>query len=1008
MLLCLASCQTDTLPWNEKAGEIEVGEKLHFTTMVPDVAATTRSAQSEWQEAVDAYKTVNHDYTFSVTMYKQDNVTPQGTSTYKPTQTTNIGSPAIADYDGTLEVEAGADPLFWADNVSKWAFVAEANNNTLSADQSDEAKWLAMDHLRGHSYLPIWTGDAETGSGTDLDAPLYLTSREWYANNKALAEAAGLMQTSADYKKIPLYMRHQRAWITLILKAGEGVAREALKYETSDQNIATKVFSYNAGTTLEIDQSWSSEHLIDYTKDSNGPAQSQVSTTRYDAIVMPYNYAACKDEDVIAKVNLSNQNFSFYASNDIRYVSGTTAQRAEADRAYNLEAGKHLTIVATLSRESRKILITSWIEDWTEVATSTICDDYGHNGDPVVIKNRDQLIAFLRNPKTNCQGSEGIIQPTELNLDAPSDSLNGNWAAEVGGFQLNATLNLAGCTLITAHQLFANMSSSANLVNGTIKVTEGATVKYAVADKNEGTIERVNVTTTEKLTTARATEAGMVGLNHGTIYKCMSTLPVYATTVQTITGADLTTYEGFVGGIAAVSVLKDASSMAVIDGCWVDARVDGVDGIRGGGIVGYATGRISNNTYEYGMTIGQPAASFKNIFATGGAASLSAYGNAWPTSALNPISSDDTNPNAYSGAKYDAVIDCQQELRTLMTNAYNIMNKNYRVSQSFEVASTNDDLTDWPHGRVSADNYGSHINNVSFNLDGNGKTITLTGTKTVTTTTGTGPGDGAATTYTTAPMLFNCILGEVRDLTLYLDKPLVASPSVDISDFYSIEDAIAPLAYAVYGSGRISNVQVKAHNDAYIQSSTPAGLVVWAYGGATVRNCKVKVPVKMWLPEGATSQAKHYAGGIVACAAHATITQCTYLGNDDNALSPSAISTKAHNANNFYGGIVGGTAPKSSDLPLLQITDCTSWFIAKRPTGGDTDKSSKGAIIAYSCYATTGANSQIVTGMDKDNKSEGNWWPLSAVGAHTMAAGLNEDAVIGKRNSVTPTYDTSF
>ena len=112
MLLCLASCQTDTLPWSEEAGEIEVGEKLHFTTMVPDVAAPTRSAQSEWQEAVDAYKTVNHDYTFSVTMYKQGNVTPQGTSTYKPTQTTNIGSPAIAAYDGTLEVEAGADPLF--------------------------------------------------------------------------------------------------------------------------------------------------------------------------------------------------------------------------------------------------------------------------------------------------------------------------------------------------------------------------------------------------------------------------------------------------------------------------------------------------------------------------------------------------------------------------------------------------------------------------------------------------------------------------------------------------------------------------------------------------------------------------------------------------------------------------------------------------------------------------------------------------------------------------------
>ena len=40
--------------------------------------------------------------------------------------------------------------------------------------------------------------------------------------------------------------------------------------------------------------------------------------------------------------------------------------------------------------------------------------------------------------------------------------------------------------------------------------------------------------------------------------------------------------------------------------------------------------------------------------------------------------------------------------------------------------------------------------------------------------------------------------------------------------------------------------------------------------------------------------------------------------------------------------------------------------------------------------------------------SEGNWWPLSAVGAYYWASGLNEEKVIGKRNSVTPNLDTDF
>ena len=1016
LLVSLSAC-SDFQPFADPDGFTE-GEAVTFTTNVPAQRNTKRSLSPD-ADLLKGYSTIQQDYTLAIKMYEKGQDEAIGTATYKPKAADEVIEVNKGyDESGLLEPEGAPNtPLYWPTNQKRYAFEATAGTDVLETDQSTPTLWLAQDRLHGYAYMPLLddTKPAGNQSVDRIDALNYHTNKEWGAMNKVWKDAMGEMLRPEDYKHIPLFMQHQRAWITVILKAGEGVKREALHFDNASTNIRMAINSFTKeGSNLiatPITEPLASEYLINYEKDANGEAQTNVSTTRYDAIVEPYNYGgARKEEDVIAKINLSDQHFSFYAGNDNRYINGK-GEEDKAEAAYNLEAGKHLTIEVTLSRESRKILITAWVEDWTEVATSTICDDYGQNGTPTVIKSREELIAFLTNPKTNRQGSVGIIQPVEMNLDAPGD-----WTGE---YDLNATLNLAGCTLITKHRLFNNMSSSANLLNGTVLMGEGAEVDCAIALTNDGTIERVNVETNGEQSTARATVAGMVGLNHGTIYRCTSSLPVYGATPTTQTDGN-GSYTGFVGGIAAVSVSPDGTSMAAIDGCMVNAAVKGAATIRGGGIAGYATGRVSNNTFEYGITIKQDGVNFKNIFAEAGAADLRAYGNGWPTTAVNPINaaSPETNPNKYGGTLYDGVIDCQEELAMLLSAAYNVMDRNYRISKSFTVQRSDDPAADWVYGTVFADDL-NNANNVRFNLDGNDKTITLTGNKTVTTTTGTKPGDGSVTQYTTAPMLFNYVLGEIKNLTLFLEKSVVAGPSVSQEDGkYNATDAIAPLAYAVYGTnGKLTNIKVKAHkdaegnNDVYVQAATPAGLVVWAYGGATITGCKVQVPVRMWLPDNMGTQSKHYAGGLVACAEVATIRECSYYMQTDNAVSgatnsPSAIAS----ANNYYGGIVGGTSTKGTGAtnPCLLITDCSSWFNAQRPVDGSADRSSKGAIIGYTCYATTGSTSEVANGMSTAPLSEGNWWPLSAVGANYWASGLNEEKVIGKRNSVTPNLDTDF
>ncbi|MCQ2221267.1 MAG: fimbrillin family protein [Prevotella sp.] len=975
----LMSC-SDTISTLFGGGEIEQGETVVFNTMVPDIKTTTRSAKSEWETKVKAYKAVNRDYTFNVEMWKQGDASATETSTYKPISTDENGEIEYNE-NGTLQVAEGMPPLYWQDNVSKWGFKATSVSSTdIEADQSDQDKWLYQDKLVGYSYLPQWTGGDNDGHAVDdFDKINYHTSKEWYAGNKAVSEAAGLMQTSEDYKQIPLYLQHQRSWVTIILKAGEGVTREALAYATSDANIHTTIYSYKEGasTPFEVTKAWSSEALINYDSDKNGDAATGVSTTRYDAIVEPHNFMFSKDtqeKDIIARINVSNQNFTFAANNDLYYnkavSAGTDTEEAkEAMKAYNLEPGKHLTITATLSRASRMVMITAWIEDWTETVTSTICDDYGQNGDPILIENEAQLIDFLTNADKNKPGNVGLIVPNTLTLSS-------EW--NCSSYDLKATLNLAGAKLNVSKQFLNSIEGTGSLVNGEVSVSDGFNDAAAIASNNHGTIERIRITTSGENTTAKASKAGVVVINHGTVYQCTSALPVYGTT-------------GYVGGIAAQN-LYETGTIPVIDACTVTARVDGsADVTAGGGIVGQAEGRVSNNTFEYGMTLLQDHEKFQNIIAAVGtnASGLTMHSNnSWPIEGNYTITGSSVEiVNSYLGQKYNAVIDNQNELKTLLTSTYNQVGRIYRIAGSFPV---NKDAggTNWIWGTDELNleyfkpgatgTYSS--GNVKFKLNGNDKTITLTGN-------------------TNATMLFGTIIGEIYDLNLVLDKPMHAARIMEKGNTTvdTNTDAIAALAYDVYGAGKLSNITLKGGNDVYIQSSTPAGIAVWASEGGTLVNCASNVQIRMEL-SAAGEDGRRYAGGIVASVQKATISQCKYYNSASNAITWADDKAKSSTLYH-YGGIVGGTSElaDTDTKPLLVLNDCSSWWTL--PTFGEavTVRPAMGSLIGTTRYHE---NELVKTAMAEGNA--GNWWQ-GTVGAGRLADGITELQAIGVKNSMAPT-----
>ena len=865
---------------------ISEGEQVMFTTSLPSAPAT-RGTQKEYEEEMKMFQAVNKAYEFTIDMYADGKVV--GTGLY---------SRDTLKTDGTLSPVADETPLYWSSTTVPYAFKAVAGTETLSAVQNTQKDWLQQDRLEGYGYVQLWDEDNKKPTD-DLDALNYHTAKEW----KALNNQSKMVSDNSDLKKIPLFLQHKRSLISIILKAGEGVSRKALAYDVAENDLSARIYSYTAGAAkpLEI-MPLAKEEKIHYDKDKNGGAEDSVSTTRYDAIVQPYDYSANPSTDLITKISLSGQHYSFYAQNDYLFADPDNSNKA----SYNLEPGKHLVITVTLSRDSRKILMSAYVEDWTEEVTNTICDDYGNAGEPIKISNRTELIEFLASDEKNKPGNVALVTN---NIDLQ------DWGADYGlNYDLYCTLNLGGKTIMSNHRFLDSLQDAATLQNGNIQI--GGVVDAAVATTNKGAIEDVRVTATDA--TAHATAAGVVVNNTGTISKCRSALKV--------SGAA----EGYVGGIAATS-LSAESKIAIIESCTVTNRVDGGNQ-KGGGIVGKANGYINNNTFEYGITLNQSKSHFKNIVGERDEnhTTFKVENNAWPTVDDNFFGENCPNTNAFE-KPYSGIIDCEAELKASTTDEYNLDNSRYRLAKDITVSAT--------------------TGNVKYELDGNGKTIS------------------------TKAMIFDEVTGIIHNLTVDVIANLKAT-----QDATQATDGIAPLAFTVHGDGaEISNIKVKTLNNTVIKASNPAGVVVWAYDNATVKNCEVLVNLYANVSTSVT-QGRKFTGGIVSTASKTTVTQCIiHSGSTFDGTGASVI---------YCGGIVGGIENKSNsnNTPELTITDCTSFIIL-------TQDEKHGGILGS---ANVGAGSVIAT----SKTCQGNWWQDNSNGVGTPTG--SDESLIGKRNAITP------
>lgn len=1006
LLATISSCKDDQVPVQDPIvsdTEIAVGEEVLFTGSTLR-GSNTRAVNST---LLGKYQTIHDEYELTIKMLEEGG-NPIGTPcVYLPKAIRGGEGENLQityDEEGTLVAQTKGNELYWPSNAKKYAFEVTAGTETLESDQSTAEKWLKQDRLHGYAFSPV-THSQNVGDDK-IGEPNYHTSRDWYLLNKEWHDAVGEMKQPQDFKKIPLFLQHERSWITVILKAGKGVRRETVLARPNgtdyNQNVNVKFFGHyqvddenHRVPSTTVDKPLIGSYPVDYLEDSNGGKEKNVPNLRFDAIVEPYNYLENPKEDKIAAISLSSLNFSFYASND-EYFKLTTDDAKEHMQAYNLTAGKHLIIEATLSSE-RIVFITAHIEDWQEIITSTICDDYGQNGEPTVITSRKELIGFLSDEDANRSGNVAIISAINIDLDKDENGNTDPWTNH-SAFELKGTLNLAGATLETSGRLFTKLSSTANLINGTIRMKNTAPVTCAIAETNEGTIERVTVSAYNRATASRA---GLVVINHGIIHECQSALPV--------DGAAGTDY---VGGIAAKSIVPEGSNSStrlMIDACVVKARVKGANGVYGGGIVGLAEGRLTNNTFEYGITLLQSPTYFKNIVAAkaDGENNLSASGNSWPTIAVNELAG-----NNESGAIFQNVLDCQEELAELLTPQYNqhsteTESYKYRISDSFVVMADT-----WNHGKDSdnTNSEGEDCNgNIFCDLYGNNKTITLDGSSSSTVAIpATYNADNTPAKYNnmrTAHMLFSNILGTVQDLTIELAQPIIATPGTSTIDDGRLNatDAIAPLAYAVRRNGKVSNVKVKVKDEsgAYVQAATPAGLTCWVVEGGTVENCQVDVPVLTWMPKSENEDATRYAGGVVACACVGNIKNCVYYTNfENNTLKPAEGSGTL---NTYYGGILGATVQKEdTDEPQVSIIDCTSKYAYP-----EESNVKYGSILGLATYEKDNVKyTGTVTEEDNPNKCQGNWWQLRGIG--TRLNGTTIEDVIGRCNSVDPTLNDNF
>ncbi len=958
------------------------GESVAFSSGIRTAKVATRAYfddQSVWatelgkfHPVVETYNDSFYLYTFDISMFRQKDGANMGHAKYQ----LKSSDENVYDDKGTLELmfiqDEANTPLYWPDNSNQYGFKVDAGNKVLDTDQHDATLFLDNDLLLGYGFEPLW--DTENGqSADDIDALNYRTSREWYAANKqALPNGS-----DADWRKIPLYLKHQRCWVTIVLKAGRGVPRDILTYDATEENFTSKMFSYGESGNMEI-QPWRRAAQVEYDADKNGPAvtldelqnSGETNTITLNAIVNPHNYLEATDAP-ISQFILNDSKYEFMPQNDSHYAAWNEGRNAtqsekeswtpeyrdafdaaaEAMQAYNLTAGKHLTITATLTTD-RIVLITALLEDWEDISMSSICDDFGQQGDPFEIDSREKLLEFFS--RYNKPGNIGLVSAPEINLNGADGSLT--WTPQ----NLNCMLNLAGAKITCNGAVIANIESGASLLNGEIQMTGNGSVYASVCNNNMGTIEQIHVSVAEN-SNPKATKGGMVGVNYGTIYNCVCDLQVIGT-------------EGYIGGIAGESKKHETLNIQpVIDQCVMNGKVDGSEGITGaGGIVGYAENIVSRNTFNYGMTLMQQNNDkFKNIIQSTNTSddnfTVTAYGNSWPTTVSNQIGKHTTeNSNNNTAARYQATIDSQEELYELLVNTTHSQGARYRIANDFSVDNT------WALGVGDTQEYSSNERkfNLNFELDGNDKTITTNGQR-----------------------LFSHINGYFHDMTIYCAESIITTPYEDGTDM------ISPFAYAVNGeNSMIKNIKVKMAPEKYIQAANPAGLICRAYGGAQIIDCEVLVDLRVKFRDGYSNHDSYrFAGGISAVSVDASFIGCkVHTGTKILQDGTLTFNRQAQ----YRGGIVGGIVTESGYIPGTVIEDCISWWNYGTLRDGD---SPAGAIIGSTQYFDI--TSTLQQGLLPANG--GNWWSDQLRPAADIT-GDDVITVLGRRNNVVPSEETNF
>lgn len=975
---------------NEDLDELSVpdmtGEVIRFVSVSKNGSesrATRADDNKDEKYEIDKFEYVGKKesdkfYDFKIEMYKESNAIPLATANYDiKEKDDNTGY----QQDGTLAPKFQSTPLYWPDNVNEYGFKVTACTNEIKINQDDPAHFDDnSEDISKHSGYNFWTNDMLEGYSympgrfDNIDEINYRSNKKWYLHNKyrwAEFDNQGAPSTE-EYKKVPLYLKHKRAWITIVLKAGQGVEQNLLAFENSKNTLSGSVIYSKSTDGFKEITPWRVRKILK----ENESDQTGIETTELNAIVEPHDYRGVNGiEDMIGKIKLSDMTFTYSPSNDDHF------EDPDKIEVYNLTEGKHLTITAILTTD-KIVFISARIEDWEEVTFGSICDDYGYNGDPILIKSRSDLYNFLTSEQ-NKPGNIALISAASLNLDveAQDGTLTEPWQPQ----ELRCALNLAGSVISCKGQFLTNITKNGSLINGTINITGDTPITAAICDDNHGIIEYVNVTVKDDDTyqNAYATRGGICSVNYGEILYCTSDLQVNGT------GSSDESF-AYIGGIAGESKKSSeaGSTLPIIDHCTVNGRVNATgDKFYCAGIAGYAEYRVTYNTFNYGMTLLQATSGYKtyaNIVASTSTSSeatasqVEATGNSWPTSVSNNIGERVNISNNMGSDLYYAVIDSQAELAELVTKYYNHQESGkpikVRIANNFDV--NNDVNNEWIYGVENG-------HNLAFELDGNDKTITTHG-----------------------KMLFSNITGYFHDFTIMCATDLKAEKKNNASD-YGNSESIAPLAYSVNsnnnsGAAHLKNIKVITAENTKISGPVPSGLIVWAYDNAIIEDCKVKADIQVQFSERySESLATKYAGGIAAMSNIATFSGCHFYGNinEDSSLSDASFK--------YRGGIVGGVA-KSDQIaedPFTIIKECASWWPVATDSEDDNNEENRkaspiGAIIGNTKTSRTGSDDQE-SGIGKG--CEGNWWASG-----NAAGNLNEDEailVLGKKNGIQPQKD---